>query len=117
MFEDFAEQVFCPIPRKCEENNQVFSISSHLRQQVSGGEFPASKREGYSTLPSAKTIAKTIAGKYITVTEFVNRSINHHGQVEVAFCNWLLDWANKQGFARTQPTCQYFDSFQNWAQT
>jgi hypothetical protein len=66
VFEDFTGQVFCPVPRKTEENNQVFSFSSHLRQQASGGESPAAKREGYSTLPSSKTIAKTIAGKYIT---------------------------------------------------
>ena len=64
MFEDFAEQVFCPIPRNTGDNNQVFSISSHLRQQAAGGESPAAKREGYSTLPSAKTIAKTIAGEH-----------------------------------------------------
>ena len=61
VFEDFAERVFCPVPRKNEENNPVFSISSHLRQQVSGGDVSGTKREGYSTLPSSKNMAKGLA--------------------------------------------------------
>ncbi|XP_028395941.1 ral GTPase-activating protein subunit alpha-2-like isoform X2 [Dendronephthya gigantea] len=64
VFEDFAEKVFCPVPRKSEENEQVVSISTHLMRQTSGGESPAAKREGYSTLPSSsKTIAKTVSDR------------------------------------------------------
>ena len=73
MFEDFAEQVFCPVPRKSEENNAVFSISSHLRQQVSGGDVSGTKREGYSTLPSSKTIAKSLTGKYFYFFIFLKK--------------------------------------------
>lgn len=65
VFEDFAEQVFCPVHRKPEEN--TFSLSSHLRQTGAGAESPATKREGYSTLPSTK-ITKTTEKDSIATT-------------------------------------------------
>ncbi|XP_046848126.1 uncharacterized protein LOC124441703 [Xenia sp. Carnegie-2017] len=51
VFEDFAEQIFCPVQKKTDDSN--------IKCQVSSGDKPTAKREGYSTLPSAKAIAKS----------------------------------------------------------
>ncbi|XP_046849853.1 ral GTPase-activating protein subunit alpha-1-like isoform X3 [Xenia sp. Carnegie-2017] len=51
VFEDFAEQIFCPVQKKTDD--------SDIKCQVSSGDKPTAKREGYSTLPSAKAIAKS----------------------------------------------------------
>ena len=59
VFEDFAEQIFCPVQKKTDDSN--------IKCQLSSGDKPTAKREGYSTLPSAKAIAKSKVGEEFTL--------------------------------------------------